>query len=308
LVGYASHHHAWNSRDKEMFKEALRCLTGGDLPPRRRVVPSDWRDPVAWRRIELSPQVQMVLHTAARLYHTTLLARGRGPDTPYAYLRERGFADEMIHQEAIGYAEGDLLGPALAANGLTRAQAAEINLLDPEHQHREFLAGRIVFVERDRPGRVLHLIGRAFAPWLRADAPKYLSLKEMTKPLYGYARLDKRESPYPVVLVESPPDAITVRQWGFDALANIGTMMKIEHAVLLGRLRRPLVFVPHNDGGPGLTSARRWKELIGHGETAMLPEDVKDLNELGTREGGEAEFQSVIRRLGLEPRPMGRPQ
>jgi DNA primase len=303
LVGCAIYGQAWNSRDKEMFKEALRRLTGGDLPQRRQVVPRDWREPVAWRRIELSPRVQIVLHTAARVYHTTLLAMGRGPGTPYAYLRERGFADDTIRQEALGYAAGDLLGPALAANSLTRADAAEINLLDPERQHREFLVGRIVFVERDRPGRVLHLIGRAFAPWLHADTPKYLSLKEMTKPLYGYARLDKRESDYPVVFVESPPDAITARQWGFDALANIGTMMKIEHAVLLSWLRRPLVYVPHNDGGPGLAAASRWKELIGHGQVAELPDDVKDLNELGIREGGEAEFVCLMKALGFERKP-----
>lgn len=300
LVGYALLGQAWNSRDREMFKEALHRLTGGDLPPRRQVVPADWRNPVAWRRIELTPPVQRVLHTAARLYHTTLLALGRGPSTPYAYLRERGFADTTIRQEAVGYATGDLLGPALVACGLARQAAAEVNLLDPSQQRREFLAGRIIFLERDRPGRVLHLIGRAFAVWLHAEAPKYLSLKEMTKPLYGYARLDKRKSAHPVVLVESPPDAITARQWGFDALANIGTMMKLEHAVLLGGLRRPLVYVPHNDGGPGLAAVQRWQALIGQGEVARLPDEVKDLNDLGRLIEGRTIFLAMMKRLGFE--------
>jgi DNA primase len=175
--------------------------------------------------------------------------------------------------------------------------AAEVNLLDAERHEREFMAGRIVFVERDRNGRVLHLIGRAFAPWLSPDAPKYLSLKEMAKPLYGYARLDKRESDQPVVLVESPPDAITARQWGFDALAVIGARIKDEHAVMLGRLRRPLVAVPHNDGGIGWEAAGRWIEKIGHGRIVRLPEHIKDLNELGTATEGQAEF---LARMGAE--------
>jgi DNA primase len=179
---------------------------------------------------------------------------------------------------------GDLLGPALAVCGLSRASAAAVNLFAKraDRRDREFMAGRIIFVERDRGGRILHLIGRAFAPWLSPDAPKYLSLKEMVKPLYGYARLDKRESDQPVVLVESPPDALTAWQWGFDALANLGARMKDDHAVLLGRLKRPLVIVPHNDGGVGLEAAERWVEKIGHGQIVRLPDDIKDVNEPGT--------------------------
>jgi DNA primase len=165
------------------------------------------------------------------------------------------------------------------------------------------MAGRVVFVERDRNGRILHLIGRAFSPDLSDRAPKYLSLKEMSKPLYGYARLDRRESDRPVLLVESPPDAITARQWGFDALANIGTRMKSEHAALLARLKRPLVIVPHNDGGAGLVAAERWRELIGRGVLAELPDSVKDLNELATRDGGEHEFLVLMKAHGFERKP-----
>jgi DNA primase len=142
---------------------------------------------------------------------------------------------------------------------------------------------------------------------LGPQAPKYLSLKELAKPLYGYARLDWRESDRPVLLVESPPDALTARQWRFDALANIGTRMKSEHAALLARLKRPLVIVPHNDGGQGLAAAGRWRELIGRGTLAELPDGVKDLNELGVCADGEREFLKLMRALGYDQRP-SRPQ
>src|SRR5579859_1340249 len=303
LVGYARFGRAWNSRDKSMFKDVLGDLDGGQLPALRQVVPPTWREPKAWRPVELTPQVQILLHTAARLYHTALLTMGQQPGTPYHYLRGRGFSHAMIRQEAIGYATGDLLVPALLVCGLTIAAAAEVNLLNAQRGYREFMAGRVVFVERDRNGRILHLIGRAFSPALGDHAPKYLSLKEMSKPLYGYARLDKRESGRPVVLVESPPDAITSRQWGFDALANIGTRMKDEHAALLARLKRPLVIVPHNDGGPGMAAAERWRELIGRGVLAELPDSVKDLNELATSGGGEREFLVLMKAHGFERKP-----
>jgi DNA primase len=301
LVGHSHFGRAWNSRDKVMFKEALRRLTEGEMPPLRRPIPKAWREARQWRPLELTLETQLLLHTAARIYHTTLLTMGRGSESPDAYLRARGFSEQTIRSEGIGYASGDLLGPALAACGLSRAMAAEANLLDAERHGREFMAGRIVFVEQDRSGRVLHLIGRAFAPWLGPDAPKYLSLREMAKPLYGYARLDKRESDRPVILVESPPDAVTARQWGFDALATTGARLKDEHAVMLGRLRRPLVIVPHNDGGAGLEAAGRWLKKIGHGQMVVLPEGSKDLNELGTKSGGEGEFVARLRAAGLEP-------
>lgn len=306
LIGYARFGRAWNSRDKAMFKEVLADLDDNRLPPLRQPVPAAWQSSVGWRPVELNSDVQMLLHTAARLYHTTLLTLGHGRGTPYDYLRRRGLTDASIRQEGIGYATGDLLIPALLACRLTISSASEINLLDVVRRHREFMTGRVVFVERDRSGRVLHLIGRAFSSAMGQQAPKYLSLKEMSKPLYGYARLDRRESDRPVLLVESPPDAITARQWGFDALANTGTRMKAEHAVLLARLKRPLVFVPHNDGGPGLTAAERWRELIGHGTLAVLPDAVKDLNELCTREGGEREFLTLMKAHGFERQPSQR--
>jgi hypothetical protein len=58
--------------------------------------------------------------------------------------------------------------------------------------------------------------------------------------------------------------------------------------------------VPHNDGGAGLAAAERWRELIGRGTLAELPDGVKDLNELGLRQEGEREFQVLMKALGFE--------
>ncbi len=308
FVGCQAYGAAWNPRDPVMFKEALRRLTGGELPPLRRTIPESWRKEAEWRPVEITPRIQMLLHTAASLYHTTLLARGRGPSSPYAYLRDaRGFSDDTIRREGLGYAEGGLLLHALAAAGFARADAQGAHLVN-DHWG-ESLAGRIVFAEYDRSGRVLHLIGRKFAPWLGESAPKYLSLKEMAKPLYGYARLDKRPSDQPVLFVESPPDAVTARQWGWSALANTGTQLKFDHAARLARLRRPIVIVPHNDceagNGPGWQAAKKWLQMIGQGKIVPLPDGVKDLNELGVRRGGEKRFEAQLKEFGVEhPTPV----
>src|SRR4029077_19603906 len=59
FVGCTYYGRAWNSRDKTMFKEALRRLEG-DQPPLRRVIPETWRNPSVWRPVELSPKTQML--------------------------------------------------------------------------------------------------------------------------------------------------------------------------------------------------------------------------------------------------------
>ena len=315
FVGYQSYGTAWNSRDSTLFQEALRRLTGGELPPLRRPIPETWRRESEWRPAEITPRAQMLLHTAASLYYTTLLARGRGPSSPYAYLRDvRGFTDGTLQREGLGYAEGGLLLHALAAAGYTRADAEEVHLVN--ERGGECMAGRIVFIECDRTGRVLHLMGRKFAAWLGEGAPKYLSLKEMTRPLYGYAQLDKRPSDRPVLLLESPPDALTARQWGWSALANTGTQLKFDHAARLAQLRRPILIVPQNDGGmdssgvrhdaPGWQAAEKWRQMIGHGKIVPLPEGVKDLNELGVKPGGEKQFEAQLKQFGFE-RPVSGP-
>lgn len=308
LVGYATYRTAWDSRNPAMFREILRVLTGDtdtskmrdapwrvSLPPLRRPVPAEWHDPVKWQPVELATPIQLALDVAARVYHMTLITMGRGAGTPYAYLRSRGFDDATIRREGLGYAVGDRLGPALTACGLSRQAGVRANLLEPERGQREFLTGRIVFVDRDRSGRTLHLIGRRWPSRGPGDRYKYLSLKEIEKPLYGYARLDRRPSDRPLIVVESPPDAVTARQWGVDAVAVIGTGLKPEHAVLLSRLRRPKIYVPHNDeNGAGLAAARRWQEAVGEGEIRRLPDGAKDLNELGPAPDGKEVFLRLI--------------
>lgn len=285
---------AWNSRDRGQFAEVLAQLEGGALQTVRQPRP-DPRPPSV-RPDELDPRTQTLLHLAASLYHTTLLTGAGQRDSAYAYLhRERGFTQRTIAGHGLGYAEGNGLLPVLAASGFAPDDPHLAPLIRPE-TGRERMAGRIIFCDRDRAGRVLHLIGRRFAAWLSDEAPKYLSLSEITKPLYGYACLDKRANGRPVFLVEGPPDQLTLHQWGYDALANLGTRLTAHHAALLAQLRRPVIVVPNNDADPakGLAAAESWLESIGHGTLLRLPDAVKDVNELAQRPHGGGIFAGLL--------------
>jgi DNA primase len=311
FIGYQRFGPTWSSRNREQFLAVLEELTGGQWPAPQVPLPKLR----ARRPVPLTPRVQLVLHTAASLYHTTLLAR-RGPSSPYAYLRdERRFSDATIRCEGLGYAEGALLWPALTRAGISRAEGQAVGLFGVRG---ESLAGRIIFLERDRTGRVLHMMGRVFAGWLReSDAPKYLSLGEMDKPLYGWAQLNRHPANrQPVLLVESQPDRVTARQWRYDALANGGTQMKLDTvALLIAELRRPLIVIPHNDeSGAGWKAAEAWRAALAGGPPVTivpLPDEVKDLNELAALANGETLFAQRLHQFGFDrqeapPRPTSR--
>jgi DNA primase len=97
-----------------------------------------------------------------------------------------------------------------------------------------------------------------------------------------------------VFIVESPPDRVTLLQWGYDALATLGTDLSQRAIKLLASVRRPLIYLPHNDGGTGLRAARLWQSAVGRGAILELSMDVKDVNEFGTQLGGCHEFERLI--------------
>src|SRR5574337_1157523 len=165
--------------------------------------------------------VMMLLHRVAEMYSLSLWSDD-GPETPLAYLRERGFSDDIIRSLRLGYCSGRELVPYLRRGNIPLRLARDMHLLNESRGDREFMRGRVIFPEIDETGNIIHLIGRRWASFLGAPAVKYLSLKDFDKPIYGWGQLDKRESRRPVFVAESPPDRITLVQWGHEAVATLG--------------------------------------------------------------------------------------
>ncbi len=279
FVGMMTYGPAWNSRNRDMFRAALARLEAGAL-----VASSVTRPQVepALPRISLTPEVMYLLGKASRMYAASLRVLGSGPDTPWAYLRSRGFTDETIERDRLGYCPGqgrNVLLETVKQTGFPVEIARAMRLLDEAHGDREFMRGRMVFPCLDDEGRVVHLAGRKWAHFVHPRAPKYLSLYGLPKPLYGLAQIWSAQEP--VLLTESLPDWLTLVQWGCDAICNLGTGLTPEHADVLKRLGRPLVFVPQNDeSGVGLEAVVAWREMVGKGAVLELPQGVKDVNEL----------------------------
>jgi len=321
FVGYRLHGLEWDKTNPGMFQAALEMLGAGSgaaepAQKRRRrgrtSSPPERRKPVTSAPTTdgkpLTPMILAALDLAARVYHENLIGLGDDPETPLRYLYDRGFTWKTIRDGQFGYcpSRSDLLQVAAELMSVPREALLDAGVLRQKRSGRgdyETFYGRITLTDRDFSFRVVHLIGRKFpGDSLPEESPKYLSLPDWPKPLYGFASL-----PYqgrgPVMIVEAPLDMLTLRQWGYDAVAVAGGEMKGQHAQRLRDLDRPLMIIPNNDPA-GLEGAERWLEAIMAGERLRLlrlPDQVggqplKDVNELAQIDKGEAIFADLLRR------------
>ena len=305
LVGYGAHGEAWNARNRDLFFDVVARLEGGALPIRLQGVERAWLEPVRAQRAAPSGAIAQVLHLAARLYHTQLLALRRTDSGPYAYLRvARGLTDTLIRREALGYSSGRSLAAALTLAGFAREDGAAASVLSAERGYREFLAGRITCVDWTKAGDVLFMTGRRFGAG--PDGLKYLGLKGLPRPLLGLARLNRQPSSRPILIVEGPFDRYAALQWGYDAVATLGSGFTFENATRLAAIPRPKVIVRDNDAPDangviaGLTTALRIQAMLGPDVPIVTPPDpVKDLGELSLRPDGREAFDAQLALLGF---------
>jgi len=103
------------------------------------------------------------------------------------------------------------------------------------------------------------------------------------------ARLDPSR---PVFVVEGIVDYVTLWQWGYQAVATLGTSIKAQDARRLARAAQ-VVFVPDGDEA-GQAAAARWQEVVGHGYVLRLPEGVDDVNDLAQQADGEEIFHRLV--------------
>jgi len=98
-------------------------------------------------------------------------------------------------------------------------------------------------------------------------------------------------------------DMLTLKQWGYEAVAVTGADLKREHAERLRMLNRHLVIIPNNDQA-GELAVKRWSETLGsdvrikvlHLPKTVDGKPVKDVNDLAQVEIGETIFRDLLRK------------
>jgi len=216
------------------------------------------------------------------------------------YLKQRGLSGEIARQFLLGYAPPGWrsLPDSLPAEHLL---GAGLTIAKEGGGCYDRFRDRIMFPIRDRRGRVIGFGGRV----LGDEKPKYLNSPETptfkkNKEVYGlYELLSTRQKPERIVVVEGYMDVIALAQHGiYYAVATLGTATSADHAQLLFRYARELVFCFDGDAA-GRSAA--WKALeaslpaLREGRSIrflMLPQ-AHDPDSL-VREEGQEGFESRL--------------
>ena len=240
------------------------------------------------------------LRAATSLYHRRLLTDSEALE----YVEQRGLDRAAIDTCQIGYAAGDELVPFLRWRRIELGPALRVGLLDRCGQ--EFLGGRIVVPEL-RDGQPVWLAGRLLGdtetPIVEAGnepPPKYLVLRG-SKPLLGASALHGSEA---VIVVEGVFDVLTLRRWGYPAVALLGTHARPDILEQLRRFRRIYLVLDQDDGG--VEATLRLADLLGAAAIPVaLPDGTKDVAQLAPRPDGQMVFASALLEAvgALQPDP-----
>jgi DNA primase len=280
------------------FREAVERLGGVapcDLAARRPVLTV----PPASRGFEDRDSEELAaLQAATAVYHHRLLADPRA----LAYVAQRGLDRAAVESYRIGYAAGDELIPYLRWRRLPLGPALRLGLLN--HTGRELLASRIVVPEL-RDGQPVWLVGRILEHDAIVDGdvekapPKYLALRG-SKPLLG-AELARDSAT--IIVVEGVFDLLTLRNWGYPAVALVGTHTRAEVIDQLRSFRRVYLVLDQDEAG--IEATLKLVDAIGPGAVPVaLPEGTKDVAELAPRADGQALFAGAL----LEAVGVSRPE
>jgi DNA primase len=205
------------------------------------------------------------------------------------YLASRGIHERTVQRFRLGFGV-----PGLAAHfrdrNLDIETAQLLGLLD---EGRECFTGRVIIP--DIEGRATWFTGRR----LSDREPRYLNLR-LPKPLLGLASA-KGEA---VVVTEGPFDWLTAVEWGFWAVALLGTRVPGRAAQLLERFDEVYLVLDPDEAGREAT--RELRERLGDRAIAVvLPAGVADLNGLGCRRDGRGTFTRCVLDAGRDARATG---
>jgi len=279
FVGRAIFGDRWNPRDRVMFLEVVNRETTQKIPARKV------------HKIQVEKTVQrevvQVLGLAAKVYHMALM--GRSGAAARSVLIQRGIDLQAMRRYNLGYAtQGALAGVLASYPGGLRAAADAAGLF---YEGREWLQGRIIFPDLGRDGRVLNLAGRAVQ---KNAYLRYLSLPGLPKTIWGLRNIS---ATLPVIVLESLPDAVNLRQMGFQGIAVNGTGIAWYLIPKLAKIPI-LVWLPQNDRAAS-EALERWQKKIPKARSLVIPYQPheKDINDIVRHRGQPATREILTRAL-----------
>ena len=174
----------------------------------------------------------------AELYSKFLLTNKSGVKA-VNYLKSRGFDDEDIKENMIGFAPDSWnFLSAFVKNKIEKLDILdELGLVKKKENSNnffDFFRNRIIFPIKNRQGTIVGFAGRS----IDNSNPKYLNSKESIifskrKVLFGIDKFNKLKGKKPkfVLLVEGYTDVLMLNKIGFyNTVASMGTSLTLEHS------------------------------------------------------------------------------
>ena len=174
----------------------------------------------------------------AELYNKFLLTNKSGAKA-INYLKSRGFDDEDIKENMIGFAPDSWnFLSTFVKNKIEKLEILdELGLVKKKENSNnffDFFRNRIIFPIKNRQGTIVGFAGRS----IDNSNPKYLNSKESIifskrKVLFGIDKFNKLKGKKPkfVLLVEGYTDVLMLNKIGFyNTVASMGTSLTLEHS------------------------------------------------------------------------------
>jgi DNA primase len=250
--------------EKYSYTEALRWLAN-----RYNVELEETNTSPEYKAQQQTAESLFIINQFARDYFSQqLFETDEGRDIALAYLRERGFRDDIIRKFQLGY------NPAARdqfTKAATDAQYSQELLLksglvaNRDDRWYDNYRGRIIFPVHNQSGKVLGFGARVIKS--NDKAPKYINTPEneiyvKSKILYGsyFARMaiDKADE---CLLVEGYTDVISLHQAGIEnVVASGGTSLTIDQLRLIKKYTNNLTIIYDGDAA-GVKAALRGLDL-----------------------------------------------
>ncbi|MDR1697271.1 MAG: DNA primase [Rickettsiales bacterium] len=194
-----------------------------------------------------------IYDAAAKIYSDKLF------DAPgaeaLAYIKKRGFTDEVIKKYRLGYAPR---GNPIAARFPNALNTGLVRRSDDGREY-DFFRDKLMFPITNARGSIIAFSGRS----LDGSEPKYINTADTDmfhkrQTIFGlsFAR-DAIHRANRSIVVEGQIDAIQMQTHGFgETVAPLGTALTEDHVTILSKMNRNILFCFDGDRAGGKAAAR----------------------------------------------------
>ena len=244
---------------------------------------------------------------ACDYFRHTLRDTDEGRNIGMAYLRSRGFRDDIIEKFQLGYCteSHDAMAREALSKGYKKEYLVKTGLCyeTDDHRLRDRFWGRVIFPVHTLSGKVVAFGGRVLAAATKGVKVKYVNSPESeiyhkSNELYGMYQakqaIVKQDRCY---LVEGYTDVISMHQSGVEnVVASSGTALTTQQIKMIHRFTNNLTVLYDGDAAGIKASLRGIDMLLEEGmniKVCLLPDG--DDPDSYARKHNSTEFQDFIK-------------